>query len=500
MVREVRRDGSADYETAGPGSAYEPSVSETLDEAALDELERRAFTYFLHEVDARTGLVRDNTRRTAPASVAGSGFALACYAVAAERGYISRSEAADRVRTALRFLWEAPQGEEPDRTGCRGFFYHFLTLDTGRRIWDCELSTIDTTIALAGALTAGVYFDGDTPAERDVRSLADAIYRRVEWPWSTGGARTVSLGWHPKSGFSPYGWRGHAEALMLYILGPGSPTHPLPSDSYAAWTETYRWARIYGYEILHAGPLFIRHLSQCWIDFRGIQDEFMRVHRLDYFENSRRAAYVQQEYARRNPRRWAGYSATCWGVTASDGPGPATRVWAGKRRMFYGYHARGVPHGPDDGTLSPWAVVASLPFAPEIVLPSIAALDAMYPEVKHDYGYTGSFNPSFGSQMSTPTAESLVASGWRSPAHYAINQGPVVLMIENHRSGLLWRLMRQCPYVVAGLGRAGFRGGWLEGAGAPVSNSGSRQSESRPVRRSATSRSGAALVGRRKPQ
>jgi hypothetical protein len=446
-------------------------MSDKIDEAALDEIERRAFSYFLHEVNALTGLVRDNTRPASPASIAGSGFALACYAVGAEREYISRAEAAQRARIALQFLWDAPEGEDPDGTANRGFFYHFLTLDTGRRVWDCELSTIDTTIALAGVLTAAVYFDRDTPVECDVRSRADAIYRRVEWPWSMGGARTVSLGWHPESGFLACGWRGYAEALMLYILGLGSPTHPLPTDSYAAWSETYRWARIYGYELLYAGPLFIHHLSQCWIDFRGIQDEFMRVHGIDYFENSRRATYVHQEYARRNPRRWAGYSAQCWGITASDGPGYATRVWAGKRRTFYGYHARGVPYGPDDGTVSPWAMLASLPFAPEIVLPSIAAFDAAYPEAKHDYGYTGSLNTSFGSGASTPSLEAVASGGWRSPAHYAINQGPVVLMIENHRSGLLWRLMRQCPYVVTGLRRAGFQGGWLDSGRAEVSGS-----------------------------
>jgi hypothetical protein len=273
---------------------------------------------------------------------------------------------------------------------------------------------------------------------------------------------------------------------MLYILGLGSPTHPLPPDSYAAWTESYRWARIYGYELLYAGPLFIHQLSQCWIDFRGIRDEFMRGHGIDYFENSRRAAYVHQEYAQRNPRGWAGYGVACWGITASDGPGPATQVWAGKPHVFQGYYARGVPYGPDDGTVSPWAMAASLPFAPEIVLPSIAALDVAHPGVKHDYGYTGSFNPSFGSRPSAPVQEALASGGWRSPAHYAINQGPVVLMIENYRSGLLWRLMRRCPYVVTGLRRAGFQGGWLEGGNAALSGKDREQgSASSPGRASA---------------
>ncbi len=220
--------------------------------------------------------------------------------------------------------------------------------------------------------------------------------------------------------------------------------------------------------MLYSGPLFIHHLSQCWIDCRGIQDAFMRRHGIDYFENSRRAAYVHQEYAKRNPRKWAGYSASCWGITASDGPGPATQDWAGKKRMFYGYHARGAPFGPDDGTVSPWAVVASLPFAPEIVLPSMEILDSEYPAGKHDYGYTASLNPSFGvTGRATPASGPIATRGWRSPAHYAINQGPVVLMLENYRSGLMWRLMRRCPYVVTGLRRAGFQGGWLAGGEAP---------------------------------
>jgi len=372
-----------------------------------------------------------------------------------------RADAVERVRRALRFLWEAPQGEGSADTGWRGFFYHYLSPDSGRRVWDCELSTIDTAIAIAGVLTAGQYFLAATPGEQEIRRLADGIYNRVDWDWATAEGRAVSHGWRPKSGFLPCRWRGYSEALLLYILGLGSSTHALPADSYAAWTETYKWRRIYGHGYLYAGPLFIHHLSQCWIDCRGIQDDFMRAHGIDYFENSRRATLVHQEYARRNPRGWTGYSAANWGITASDGPGPATRMHAGRRRKFYGYHARGAPSGPDDGTLSPWSVVASLPFAPEIVLPTIAAINAAYPQARHDYGYTRSFNPSF------PVSDAASTSGgtpgaWTSAAHYAINQGPVMIMVENYRSGLVWALMRQCPHVTTGLSRAGFRGGWLD--------------------------------------
>jgi hypothetical protein len=436
---------------------------EPLDNS-LDELERQAFTYFLHEVDPQTGLVRDNTRPGSPASIAGSGFALACYAVGAERGYLTRDEAAERVHRALRFLWDAPQGDGPEETGSHGLFYHFLALETGRRIWACELSTIDTAIAVAGALTAAQYFSRDTPIELDIRQFATAVYERANWRWACDGGHTLTHGWRPESGFLPCRWQGYSEALILYVLGLGSPTHALPTDSYLAATETYDWRSIYGQELLYAGPLFIHHLSQCWIDCRGIQDEFMRGHGIDYFENSRRATYMQREYAARNPRGWAGYSASNWGISASDGPGPARRVYAGRRRTFYGYHARGAPFGPDDGTLSPCSVAASLPFAPEIVLPSLAAIDAAYPQTRYGYGYTSSFNPSFPvrDRETGRDRQRRQGVGWTSPAHYAINQGPIVLMVENYRSGLVWQLMRDAPAIRSGLERAGFRGGWLK--------------------------------------
>ena len=159
--------------------------------------------------------------------------------------------------------------------------------------------------------------------------------------------------------------------MLLYILGLGSPTHPLPESCYTAWISTYRWEHCYGYEYLYAGPLFTHQLSHIWIDFRGIQDAFMRDKGIDYFENSRRATYVQQQYAIDNPLKFAGYGRYCWGITASDGPGPDTIKVSGIERQFFDYVGRGVPYGPDDGTIAPWAVVTSLPFAPEIVLPTI---------------------------------------------------------------------------------------------------------------------------------
>ena len=421
----------------------------------LHRLQKNAFAYFLHETDASTGLVRDSTHIGSPASIAAVGLALAAYAVAAERGFMERSEAAARVLTTLRFLQNSPHGPEPDATGYRGFYYHFLHMSSGRRAWQCELSTVDTAYLLAGALAAAAYFGGKGQQEREIREIADGLYRRVEWPWALHGGRTLSHGWKPERGFLRYRWRGYSEALLLYLLGLGSPTHPLPRSSYPASTSTYRWKKLYGEEFLYAGPLFIHQLSHVWVDFRDVRDAFMREHDCDYFENSRRATYAHQRYAVHNPKNWKGYGELCWGITASEGPGPAALVIDGVERRFFDYVARSIPRGPDDGTLAPWAVVASLPFAPEIVLPSLRYFDELGLGQESKYGFEATFNPTFPTKSPRPC-------GWVSPRTFGLNNGPIVLMIENHRSGLLWRLMRRCPYLVEGLRRAGFRGGWLE--------------------------------------
>jgi hypothetical protein len=422
-------------------------------ERALDKLQRDTFGYFLKETNPQNGLVPDNTREGAHCSIAAVGLALAAYTVGAERRYCSRADAVKRTLATLRFFWNSPQGEEPHATGHRGFFYHFLDMKTGRRAWESELSTIDTTFLLAGALAAAAYFDRETAGEREIRRLADALYRRTDWRWAHNGGPTVAHAWKPERGFLRHRWEGYSEAILLYVLGLGSPTHPLPEKSYKAWTKTYRWRKLYGHEFLYAGPLFIHQLSHVWIDFRGIQEEYMRAKGIDYFENSRRATYVQQQYAIRNPKGFKGYNENCWGITASDGPGPATLRIDGRLRRFYDYRARSIPYGPDDGTLAPWAAVASLPFAPEIVLPTIQYMDEVYPKMMSEYGFKCSFNPTF--------TDGQNRRGWHSKGYYGLDQGPIILMIENYRSGFLWRLMRQCPYIVRGLRRAGFTGGWL---------------------------------------
>ncbi|MEO6095626.1 MAG: glucoamylase family protein [Fibrobacteria bacterium] len=422
----------------------------------LDKLQRDAFGYFLHGTNPANGLVVDKNAEDSPASIAATGLALMAYPVGVERGFISRSSAAERTLATLRFFWNSRQGPECDATGYHGFYYHFLDMQTGHRVRKCELSTVDSAFLLAGALTAGLYFDAETAGENEIRELGEALYRRADWKWAQNHGTTVTHGWKPESGFLKYRWVGYDEALLLYVLGLGSPSYPLSEESYMAWTSTYRWERCYGQEYLYAGPLFAHQLSHLWLDFRGIRDAFMRDKGIDYFENSRRATHVQRQYAIDNPLGFKHYGLYSWGITASDGPGPDTIAIDGIERQFYDYVARGVPYGPDDGTLAPWALVASLPFAPELVLPALHHWFHLTKSTLYDScGLMASFNPAHPGAIGNPYG------WWVSPWQYGINQGPIVSMIENYRSGLLWLLTRKCPYISVGLRRAGFKGGWL---------------------------------------
>ena len=433
----------------------DPESDSRPSDVELDRLQWTTILYDLHETNPDNGLVRDKTDPTAPSSIAVVGLSLATLAVIAERGVLYRPFAAKVARRRLQFLFDLPQGSQPDAAGYKGFFYHFLDIETGRRTWQSELSTLDSAFLFAGMLTAAAYFDQDTADEAEIRRLADALYRRADWDWARNGGATITHGWKPETGFLPYRYEGYDEGLLLYVLGLGSPTHPLPPESYAAFCSTYEWKKLYDRELLYSGPLFTHQLSHLWIDFREIRDAYMRERGSDYFENSRQATYVQQAYAIHNPFEFEGYGKHCWGFTACDGPGWVSRTVGGVERRFFDYIARGAPDGPDDGTVAPWVVVASLPFAPEIVIPTVRAMAC--PELgghHRPYGFRCSFNKTF-------RTEDGPSAYWITPYQFGVDQGPVVLMIENYRTGMIWDLMRRCPPVVAGLRRAGFTGGWL---------------------------------------
>lgn len=426
-------------------------ISNLTDEALLDQLQRAAFGYFLEAVNPLNGLVSDTSRDNSPVSIAVVGFALSSYPVAVERGWMNRADAVQLSLAALRFFCSSDQSGSPEATGYKGFYYHFLDRDSGARVWRSELSMIDTALLIAGMLVASSYFMADSVDEIELRERVETLYLRVDWRWSQGKAATIRMGWKPECGFLHYGWDGYNEAIILYVLAMGSPNHLLTDDCYEAWTATYQWENLYGYDFLYAGPLFIHQFSHAWIDFRGIQDRFMREKRCDYFENSQRATEVQREYARRNPGRFSGYDLNCWGLTACDGPSQQLPGLSNERRQLFGYAARGVPYGPDDGTLSGSAVLASLPFAPKIVLGAVRNMLGRYPEILPAQQYASSFNPTLASGR----------SAWVSEGHFGLDQGIVVMMIENYRTQLIWRLMRDCAYIGHGLRRAGFRGGWL---------------------------------------
>ncbi|WP_445143515.1 glucoamylase family protein [Dyella sp. Tek66A03] len=427
--------------------------SALVDDAWLDQLQRAAFEYFPSNTNPSNGLVADTSRDGSPVSIAVVGLALSCYPVAVERGWIGRDEAARYCLAALRFFSASDQSGTPSATGYQGFYFHFLDMHTGTRVWQSELSMIDTALLIAGVLTAARYFSAATAQETELRELADALYCRIDWSWAQDGGATIRQGWKPECGFLHYGWEGYSEAIVLYALAMGSPTHPISAECYKAWTATYQWENLYDFDFLYAGPLFVHHYSHAWIDFRGIRDSFMQQKRSDYFENTRRATYIQREYAQRNPYEFAGYDENCWGLTACDGPVGNVLGVSGVTHRLFGYAARGVPFGPDDGTLSCPTVVASLPFAPDIALEAMQYMLTRYPQIITDGRLASSFNPTLADSEGCP---------WVSAGHYGLDQGVMMMMIENHRSGWLWALMRECPYLMNGLRKAGFAGGWLD--------------------------------------
>lgn len=461
------------------GASCAPPVPQTVPNAApaadlgrealVDDLQERTFRYFWDLTNPENGLVPDRWPTPSFSSVAAVGFGLTAYPIGAERGWVTREEARRRVLTTLRFLANAPDGPEPKgKTTYKGFFYHFLDMKTGARFEKVELSTIDTTLLLAGALFCQSYFDQEHPEEAEIRSTVETLYRRVEWTWARPQPPRVSMGWHPEKGFIEYEWMGFNEAIILYVLALGSPTHPIDPEDWEAFTSTYQWADFYGQEHVNFAPLFGHQYSHVWIDFRGIRDEYMRrrgIGGIDYFENSRRATLSQRAYAMDNPNHFRGYGENVWGLTACDGPFDGNLTIDGRKIRFMTYAARGAAHGEirDDGTIAPTAAASSIPFAPEIAIPAIEEMHRRWGQHLYGkYGFLDSFNPTLTRPRKTQHGKIVPGVGWFDGDYLGIDQGPIVAMIENHRTGLVWETMKRNPHIVRGLKRAGFTGGWLE--------------------------------------
>lgn len=442
---------------------------EPSQQAFLDTLARRTFDWFWDTAHEGNRLTPDRWPTRSFASVGGSGFALTAYPIGAERGWVTREEAARRVHESLAFFVDAPQDSSiSDASGYRGFYYHFLDPATGKRFADVELSTVDTGLMLMGALFCRGYFDGSSELERGIRALADTLESRADWRWASVRPPVIALGWKPESGHLPYDWRGYNETLFMHVLALGSPTHSVGPETYAAYQQPYRWGEYQGQQYLGFAALFGHQFSHVWIDFRGIQDAPMRAKGLDYFENSRRATLAQRAYAIANPDGFVGYDSLSWGLTACDGPIDRTLTIGGRERTFRTYAARGAcfTEVVDDGTISPAAVGGSVAFAPEICVPTLQAMAARHGAPLYGrYGFVDAFNPTLGDSIPVQHGRVVPGAGWYDTDVLAIDQGPILAMIENLRSGLVWRVMQRDPSIRRGLERAGFRGGWLEPSG-----------------------------------
>ena len=402
-------------------------------EALLDTIQHTAFNFFWQEANPSNGLIKDRGPGTAPSSIASVGFGLTAICIGVDHGWVSREAARDRVLTTLRTFWLGPQGSGVSGyIGYKGFFYHFLDMNTAVRTWDSELSTIDSGLLFAGIVYVREYFDGVDSTEVQIRELADSIYYRADWEWFRNFNPGLLMGWTPITGFSGYGqWTGYNEAMIMYLLGYGSPTHPI-SDHYGwqTWTSGYSWQTHYGISYVNFPPLFGHQYSHCWIDFRDIADAYMRSRGIDYFENSRRATLAQRAYSIANPGGHAGYSDSLWGITASDTP--------------TGYRARGAPPAQnDDGTITPTAPLSSIPFAPDECIRVARTMWEHYrPQLwLHPYGFRDAFN---------------LNVNWWDPWIIGIDQGPIIIMIENYRTGRVWDVFMSSTHVQLGLQRAGF--------------------------------------------
>jgi hypothetical protein len=433
-----------------------PSYELTAEQRAfLLRLQRDTFAFFWDAPGGGNGLTPDRSSNPDLSSVAAVGFALTSYPIGVEKGWITRAQAAERTLSTLRFLWLGRQGPQAQGVmGYKGFFYHFLDARTGHRAADSELSTIDTALLMAGVLAAQGFFDGQSDSERAIRELADQLYLRVDWAWARSSKHPLllSMGWTPERGYVQFDWQGYNEGMILYLLAIGSPTHPVDPRAWDAWTATYRWDASDGFPRVAFDPLFGHQYTHVWVDFRGIQDPYMRSRGIDYFVNSARATYANRAYCIANPAKWVGYDELVWGLTASDGPGRA-------ESRFHSYWARGAgPDGRDDGTIAVTAAGGSVAFAPELAVPTLLQFHARFGERLYGkYGFKDAFNLSFA-EASTDKP------GWFDDQYVAIDQGPILLMIENLLSGRVWSLTKGNAYLRAGLTRAGFTGGWLERA------------------------------------
>ena len=398
-------------------AAPPPSNVSPEDDSFLEELEHSNFLFFWEQANPDTGLIKDrcNVRtndKGIVASIASLGFGLTAICIADRRGYISHADARQRVLQTLTFLWSKLATH-------RGFYCHFANMNTGERVWDSEVSSVDTSILLCGVLTCGQYFD-----DKNIRELAQSIFNRVDWTWLSEDTSLISHGWTPELGFISSRWDLYSEMMMIYLLGMGSATFPLPKDSWTAWKRT-----VFEYDGLQYigsfAPLFVHQYSQAWFDFRNKRDKYT-----DYFQNSVIATDAHRRFCLDLNVQFSDYSNALWGITASD--------------SAQGYVAWGGPPatGPIDGTIVPSATGGSLPFQPAATMRVLRTIRDHYPKAWSRYGFVEAFNP---------------LTDWYDTDVVGIDTGITMLMAENLRTGLVWEIFMKSPEAQRGMALAEFK-------------------------------------------
>jgi len=387
------------------------------DDALLDEIERAAFDFFWNEAGATTGQVKDravlngNDSHTI-ASIAATGFGLSGLCIAEGRSYRKKEEIVERVRGTLLFLWQKLPHEH-------GFYYHFIDMNSGERQWKCEISSIDTSLLLCGVLTARQHF-----ADAEIQDLATKIYERVDWPWMLNGGKTLSMGWHPESGFLDARWEHYCELMMIYLLALGSPTHPIPEETWNAWTRPK--VTFQGVEYISGNdPLFTHQYSQAWFDFRGKRDAYA-----DYFENSVKATKAHKQFCLSLREEFPDYSEHLWGITASDSAA-GYQAWGGPPRL-----------GNLDGSVVPCAAGGSLPFLYPDCIQVLRTIRERYGKAWGRYGFVDAFNP---------------LTSWYNEDVLGIDLGITMLMAENQRTGFVWNTFMKNKEAQRGMEKAGFQ-------------------------------------------
>jgi hypothetical protein len=388
------------------------------DEALLDEIQTAHWLFFWEQANPITGLVKDRSLAGGAdsrevASIAATGFGLTALCIADRRGYLEHNQALERALATLRFLAKQMVTQH-------GFYFHFVNFRTGERVWKCELSSIDTTLLLCGVLTCRAYFHHD-----EIHDLATQIYERVDWPWMLNGGKTLSMGWKPEDGFLNARWDIYCELMMIYLLGLGSPTHPLSPETWDAWKRP-----AFDYYGLHYigsfAPIFVHQYSQAWFDFRGKRDHYG-----DFFANSVIATQAHKRFCLDLSRRFHDYSDDLWGLTSSDSANGYV-AWGGPPKM-----------GPIDGSIAPCAAAGSLPFLPEETLRVLRNIRENYAKNGWKrYGFVDAFNPE---------------TKWYDPDVIGIDLGISILMAENLRSGFVWETFMKNEDARRGMERAGFK-------------------------------------------